>query len=132
MPRPLSADTVTDSQMVGTVRPPDKSCDSAVLAQSSKPPHWEIKTGAHKRGLKPQICRESRGEILPGKSGLLLGPLHKNQGPIGGFAGPIGPDSSAPHSHGGRAEIANERALFGPIGAFWAKPPSAKLLFGFP
>ena len=30
----------------------------------------KIQTGAHKRGLKPQIFRENRGEILPGKSGL--------------------------------------------------------------
>ena len=31
---------------------------------------WENPTGAHKRGLKPQIFRENRGKILPGKSGL--------------------------------------------------------------
>ena len=31
---------------------------------------WEIQTGAHKRGLKPQIFRENRAKILPGKSGL--------------------------------------------------------------
>ena len=30
----------------------------------------KIQRGAHKRGLKPQIFRENRGEILPGKSGL--------------------------------------------------------------
>ena len=30
----------------------------------------KIQPGAHKRGLKPQIFRENRGEILPGKSGL--------------------------------------------------------------
>ena len=28
------------------------------------------KGGAHKRGLKPQIFRENRAKILPGKSGL--------------------------------------------------------------
>ena len=31
---------------------------------------WEIQTGAHKRGLEPQIFRENRAKILPGKSGL--------------------------------------------------------------
>ena len=30
----------------------------------------KIQTGARKRGLKPQIFRENRGEILPAKSGL--------------------------------------------------------------
>ena len=30
----------------------------------------EIQAGAHKRGLKPQIFRENRAKILPGKSGL--------------------------------------------------------------
>ena len=37
------------------------------------PPHpslGKIQRGAHKRGLKPQIFRANRGEILPGKSGL--------------------------------------------------------------
>ena len=30
---------------------------------------WKIQTGAHKQGLEPQIFRENRGEIGPGKSG---------------------------------------------------------------
>ena len=91
----------------------------------------EIQTGAHKRGLKPQIFRENRAKILPGKSGL-FGPdwslfrvyrglfgadrdrfLHTSQPRVGGRNSP-------------------ERAFLGPIGAFWAKPPFAKPPFGFP
>ena len=70
----------------------------------------KIQTGAHKRGLQPQIFGENRAKTLPRKSGL-FGPF---SGPIGAFSGPIGTDSSAPHSRGEAEEI-------GPKGPFWAQ-----------
>ena len=84
----------------------------------------KIQTGAHKRGLKPQIFRENRGEILPGKSGL-----------FGANWGLFGADRDqflrTPQPRG-KSRNCPERALFGPIGAFRAKPPFAKPPFGFP
>ena len=87
--------------------------------------------GAHKWGLKPQILRENRAKILPGKSGL-FGPdwsLFK------AYQGLFGADrdrflrTSQP---GGGSKNSPERAFLGPIGAFWPKPPFAKPPFGFP
>ena len=74
--------------------------------------------GAHKRGFKPQIFRENRAKILPGKSGL------------------FGPDWSLFRAYwalfGAKQEKLPESAFLGPIGAFWAKPLFAKPPFGFP
>ena len=66
----------------------------------------KIQTGAHKRGLKPQIFRENRGEIGSGKSGLFGGLIGAFPGSVGAFSGPIGTHSSTPHGYKGRAEIA--------------------------
>ena len=93
---------------------------------------WEnLKGGLTKGGLSPKFA-----EKLGGKSFLrnraFSGQIGTFSGPIGAFSGPIGTNSSAPHSHGGRAGNCPERALFGPIGAFRAKPPFAKPPFGFP
>ena len=72
-------------------------------------------------GLKPQIFRENRGESLAGKSGL----FGANWGLFRAYRGLFGANSSAPHSHGGRAEI-------GPKGPFLAHlarfGPSPRLL----
>ena len=92
----------------------------------------EIQTGAHKRGLKPQIFREIRAKILPEKSGL-FGPDRER--PFQGYRGLSGADwdrflrTSQPR---GGSRNSPERAFLGPIGAFWAKPPFAKPPFGFP
>ena len=91
----------------------------------------KIQTGAHKRGLKPQIFRENRGQILPGKSGL----FGANWGLFRADRGLFGADRDqflrTPQPRG-KSRNCPERALFGPIGAFRAKPPFAKPPFGFP
>ena len=84
----------------------------------------KIQRGAHKRGLKPQIFRENRGEILPGKSGL-----------FGANSRLFGADRDqilcTPQPRE-KSRNCPERVLFGPIGPFRAKPPFAKPPFGFP
>ena len=89
---------------------------------------WENLNGSHKRGLKPQIFRENRVKILPGKSGL-FGPDWSL------FRRNFGADRDRfLHTSQRRGGSRNfpERAFLGPIGAFWAKPPFAKPPFGFP
>ena len=91
----------------------------------------KIQTGAYKRGLKPQIFRENRAKILPGKSGL-FGPDWSLFRPYRGLFGADWdrfPCTSQPR---GGSKNSPERAFLGPIGAFWAKPPFAKPPFGFP
>ena len=59
---------------------------------ASRIPVGKIQRGAHKRGLKPQIFRENRGEILPGKSGLFGANwrhFRAGRGLIRGRSGPI-------------------------------------------
>ena len=88
------------------------------------------KGGAHKRGLKPRFFRENRGEILPGKSGL----FGADWGLSKVCSGLFGADRDQflrPSQPRGKSRNCPERALFGPIGAFRAKPPFAKPPFGF-
>ena len=91
----------------------------------------KIQRGAYKGGLKPQIFRENRGEILSGKSGL----FGADWVLFGAYRGLFGADRDrflrTPPPRGKRRNCP-ERALFGPIGAFRAKPPFAKPPFGFP
>ena len=75
----------------------------------------KIQTGAHKRGLKPQIFRENRGEILPGKSGL----FGANWGLFRADRGLFGADRDqflrTPQPRG-------KSTIFVPIGAFREAP----------
>ena len=91
---------------------------------------WENLRGAHKWGLKPQIFRENRGEILPAKSGL----FGANWDLFRAYRGLFGADRDqflrTPQPRG-KSRNCPERALFGLIGAFRAKPPFAKPPFGF-
>ena len=99
--------------------------------RSAKGVLGKIQRGAHKRGLKPQIFRENRGEILPGKSGL----FGANRDHFRAGRGLFGADRDQflrTLQPRGKSRNCPERALFGPIGAFWAKPPFAKPPFGFP
>ena len=80
--------------------------------------------GAHKRGLKPQIFRENRVKILPGKTGL----FGANWGLFRAYRGLFGADwDQLPRTAEpwGRAEIP-------PKGPFWARlapfGPSPRLL----
>ena len=65
------------THFLGTEKVPQRNCVTKILPNirvsfmvrfASK--LGKIQRGAHKRGLKPQIFRENRGEILHGKSGL--------------------------------------------------------------
>ena len=101
----------------------------------SRPPDlflfWKIQRGAHKRGLKPQIFRENRGEILPGKSGLFGANWRHFRAGRGLFGADRDQFLCTPQPRG-KSRNCPERALFGPIGPFRAKPPFAKPPFGFP
>ena len=145
----------------------------------------KIQTGAHKRGLKPQIFppipREARDLIskirsctvrsdlknkafpavfclflrsdltvqdrileirslaslgIGGKSFLrnraFSGQIGTFSGPIGAFSGPIGTNSSAPHTHGGRAEIAPKGPFLAQLAPFGPSPPLLSPPLDFP
>ena len=91
----------------------------------------KIQRGAHKRGLKPQIFRENRGEILPGKSGRFGANWRHFRAGRGLFGADRDQFLCTPQPRG-KSRNCPERALFGPIGPFRAKPPFAKPPFGFP
>ena len=69
------------------------------------------KGGLTNGGLSPKFS-----EKIGGKSFLenraFSGQIGAISGPVGAFSGPIGTNSSAPHSHGGRAEIAPKGPFF--------------------
>ena len=89
--------------------------------------YWEIPNW----GLSPILSEKIGGNRL-WKIGPFRGCLGPGAGPVGAFSGPIGTNSSTPHSQWGKSRNCPERALFGPIGGFRAKPPFAKPPFGFP
>ena len=91
----------------------------------------KIQRGAHKRGLKPQIFRENRGEILPGKSGLFGANWRHFRAGRGLFGADRDQFFCTPQPRG-KSRNCPERALLGPIVPFRAKPPFAKPPFGFP
>ena len=99
--------------------------------RSTKNPLGKILTGAHKRGLKPQIFRENGGEILPGKSGL----FGANWGLFRADRGLFGADRDqflrTPQPRG-KSRNCPERALFGLIGAFGPSPPLLSPRLDFP
>ena len=98
---------------------------------SEKNVFGKIQRGAHKRGLKPQIFRENRGEILPGKLGLFGANWRHFRAGRGLFGADRDQFLCTPQPRG-KSRNCPERALFGPIGPFRAKPPFAKPPFGFP
>ena len=93
--------------------------------------NWENLNGGTQTGLKPQIFRENRGEILSGKSGL----FGANWGLFRVYWGLFGADKDqflrTPQPRG-KSRNCPEGALFGPVGAFRDKPPFAKAPLDFP
>ena len=75
------------------------------------------KRGLTNVGLSPKFSEKIGGKSVLDNRAFL--------GPIGAFSGPIGTNSSTPHSHKERAEIAPRKHPFGLIGAFRAKLPFA-------
>ena len=82
-----------------------------------------IQTGARKRGLSPKSS-----EKIGGKSFWKVGPF---RGKLGPFQADWDQFLRTPQPRG-KSRNSPARALFGPIGAFRAKPPFAKPPFGFP
>ena len=91
----------------------------------------KIQRGAHPRGLKPQIFRENRGVIFPGKSGLFGANWRHFRAGRGLFGADRDQSLCTPQPRG-KSRNCPERARFGPIGPFRAKPPFVKPPFGFP
>ena len=89
------------------------------------------KGGLTKGGLSPKFS-----EKIGGKSSLRNRAFSRQigtfSGPIGAFSGPIGTNSSAPHSHGGRAEIAPKRPFLAQLAPFGPSPPLLSPPLDFP
>ena len=86
----------------------------------------KIQRGAHKRGLKPRIFRENRGKSFLENRAFAISGL------VGAFSGPIGTNSSAPHSHRGRAEIAPKGPFLARLAPFGLSPPLLSPRLDFP
>ena len=78
------------------------------------------KRGLTNEGLSPKLSEKS-GEIAPGKSGF-SGLIRAFPVPLGAFSVPIGTNSSAPHGHGGRAEITPKAPSLAQLAPFGPSP----------
>ena len=80
------------------------------------------KGGLTNGGLSPKFS-----EKIGGKSFLenrtFSGQIGAISGLVGAFSGPIGTNSSAPHSHGGRAKIAPKGPFLARLAPFGLSPP---------
>ena len=91
------------------------------------PLSWEITNG----GIRPKFS-----EKIGGKSFLenwaFSGQIGPFSGPIGAFLQPIGTNSSAPHSYGGRAEIAPKGPFLAQLAPFGPSPRLLSPRLDFP
>ena len=89
------------------------------------------KGGLTNGGLSPKFS-----EKIGGKSFLenraFSGQIGAISGLVGAFSGPIGTNSSAPHSHGGRAEIAPKGPFLARLAPFGLSPPLLSPHLDFP
>ena len=89
------------------------------------------KGGLTNGGLSPKFS-----EKIGGKSFLenraFSGQIGAISGLVGAFSGPIGTNSSAPHSHGGRAEIALKGPFLARLAPFGLSPPLLSPRLDFP
>ena len=81
--------------------------------------------------LCPRTWENPRGEILPGKSGLFGANWRHFRAGRGLFGADRDQFLCTPQPRG-KSRNCPERALFGPIGPFRAKPPFVSPPFGFP
>ena len=86
--------------------------------------------GASQTGTSAPIFQRRSGGILPAKSGLFGADWGLSRVDRA-FSGPIREQLLALRATG-ESRNCPENALFGPVGAFRAKPPFAKPFFGFP
>ena len=79
------------------------------------------KGGLTKKGLSPKFSEKIGGKSFL-RNRAFSGQIGTFSGPIGAFSGPIGTNSSAPHSHGGRAEIALKGPFLAQLAPFGPSP----------
>ena len=89
------------------------------------------KGGLTKGGLSPKFSEKIGGKSFL-RNRAFSGQIGTLSGPIGAFSGPIGTNSSAPHSHGGRAEIAPKGPFLAQLAPFGPSPPLLSPPLDFP
>ena len=89
------------------------------------------KGGLTKGGLSPKFSEKIGGKSFL-RNRAFSGQIGTFSGPIGAFSGPIGTNSSAPHSHGGRAEIAPKGPFWAQLAPFGPSPPLLSPPLDFP
>ena len=89
------------------------------------------KGGLTKGGLSPKFSEKIGGKSFL-RNRAFSGQIGTFSGPIGAFSGPIGTNSSAPHSHGGRAEIAPKGPFLAQLAPFGPSPPLLSPPLDFP
>ena len=89
------------------------------------------KGGLTKGGLSPKFSEKiGRKSFLRNRA--FSGHIGTFSGPIGAFSGPIGTNSSAPHSHSGRAEIDPKGPFLAQLAPFGPSPPLLSPPLDFP
>ena len=79
------------------------------------------KGGLTNGGLSPKFSEKIGGKSFLGNRAF-SGLIGSFSGPIGAFSGPIGTDSSAPHRHGGRGEVAPKGPSLAQLAPFGPSP----------
>ena len=92
---------------------PNTLRDESILGKS--------KGGLTKGGLSPEFSEKIGGKSFL-RNRAFSGQIGTFSGPIGAFSGPIRTNSSAPHSHGGRAEIAPKGPFLAHLAPFGPSP----------
>ena len=110
-----------------------KQCFQATRAMSAKQAVLgKSKGGLTKGGLSPKFSEKIGGKSFLRRNRAFSGQIGTFSGPIGAFSGPIGTNSSAPHRHGGRAEIAPKGAFLAQLAPFGPSPPLLSPPLNFP
>ena len=106
------------------------------IPDSSLPKEDKLLLGKSKRGLTNGGLSPKFSEKIGGKSFLgnraFSGQIGTFSGPIRAFSGPIRTNSSAPHSHGGRAEIAPKGPVLAQLAPFGPSPRLLSPCLDFP
>ena len=81
----------------------------------------KFKGGLTNGGLSPKFSEKIGGKSFLGNRAF-SGLIGSFSGPIGAFSGLIGTDSSAPHRHGGRGEVAPKGPFLAQLAPFGPSP----------
>ena len=98
---------------------------------SGGPTLGKSKGGLTTGGLSPKFSEKIGGNSFL-RNRAFSGQIGTFSGPIGAFSGPIGTISSAPHSHGGKAEIAPKGPFLAQLAPFGPSPPLLSPPLDFP